>query len=100
MTRLRDFLDGKEALTLEQAVSHKHCDFGKWYYSEGLKSYGHLKPIMDVEKPHEELHQLIKTIIGLKDEGKTQEAENAYKQVAKISERIVACLTEAERQAE
>jgi methyl-accepting chemotaxis protein len=29
---LRKFLDGKGSLTLEQAVSHKECDLGKWLY--------------------------------------------------------------------
>ncbi|MDH5217055.1 MAG: methyl-accepting chemotaxis protein [Gammaproteobacteria bacterium] len=98
-TRLRDFLDGKEALTTEQAVSHRHCDFGKWYYSEGLKNYGHLGPIVDVEKPHEELHKLIKNIVELKSAGKVKEAEKAYQKVAEISGQIVGHLSEAERQA-
>lgn len=97
-TRLRDFLDGKEALSVEQAVSHKHCDFGKWYYSEGLRKFGHLEPIAEVEKPHEELHKLIKTIVELKNEGNIQEAEEAYKHVASLSEDIVGCLTQAEQQ--
>lgn len=98
-TRLRDFLDGKEALTTEQAVSHRHCDFGKWYYSEGIKNYGHLGPIVDVEKPHEELHKLIKNIVELKSAGKVKEAEKAYQKVDEISGQIVGHLTEAERQA-
>ena len=98
-TRLRDFLDGKASLTTEQAVSHRHCDFGKWYYSEGLKNYGHLGPIVDVEKPHEELHKLIKNIVELKSAGKINEAEKAYLKVADISGQIVNHLSEAEKQA-
>lgn len=98
-TRIRSFLDGKESLSLEQAVSHKHCDFGKWYYSKGLAEYGDINAIVDVEKPHEELHKTIKTIIELKNEGKVQEAEQAYLKVANISGDIVSLLDDAERQA-
>ncbi len=77
-TKLRSFLDGKASLSMDQAVSHHHCAFGKWYYSEGLKNFGDLSALQDVEKPHEELHELIKVIIDYKDKGMNQEAEQAY----------------------
>ncbi len=98
-TRLRAFLDGQESITEAEAVSHRHCKFGKWYYSEGLQQYGHLPAMREVEKPHEELHELIRVILDLKKNGRVQEAEEAYRQVAEISSRIVALLDEAERQA-
>jgi len=95
-TRIRSFLDGKESITLEQAVSHKHCDFGKWYYSKGLAEFGNIPQIVDVEQPHEELHKTIKTIVELKNEGKIKEAELAYEKVADISGEIVQLLEQAE----
>ena len=98
-TKLRSFLDGKSSLTREQAVSHHHCDFGKWYYGEGLRQFGHLKPLADVEAPHEELHELIRMIIDVKKNGQTAEAERLYKNVAILSEKIVGLLNEAENQA-
>ena len=98
-TKLRSFLDGKSTLTREQAVSHRHCDFGKWYYSDGLKNFGHLHALQAVEKPHEELHELIRIIIDLKNNGRMKEAEKAYQSVAKISESIVSHLNAAEQEA-
>jgi methyl-accepting chemotaxis protein len=98
-TRLRSYLDGKSTLTREQAVSHRHCDFGKWYYSEGLRQFGHLKPLKDVEDPHEQLHELIRMIIDVKKNGQNAEAERLYKNVASLSEKIVGLLNEAEVQA-
>lgn len=97
-TRLRAFLDGKESISLEEAVSHHHCKFGKWYYNEGLQKYGHLAAIQEVEKPHEELHELIREIIDYKNKGMLQEAEQAYQYVAMASSRIVDLLDEAEIQ--
>ena len=32
-TRLRKFLAGDEAMSAEQAMSHKDCDLGKWIYA-------------------------------------------------------------------
>ncbi len=98
-TRLRSFLDGKESLTMDEAVSHRHCKFGKWYYSEGLALYGHLPALQAVEKPHEQLHKLVRTIIEHKERGDLQQAEEAYQDLARVSETIVQFLNETEQQA-
>ena len=97
--RLRNFLDGNEALTEKEAVSHKHCVLGKWYYSEGLANYSHIPQMKALEAPHEEMHALVKNIIILKQEGKIAEAEEAYQRVAPLSEQIVAYLSEVEASA-
>jgi methyl-accepting chemotaxis protein len=98
-TRLRSFLDGESNLTMDQAVSHHHCDFGKWYYSDGQRKFGHLQAIKNVETPHAELHSLIQDIIKLKESGDTGAAERAYQQVDLISAEIVGFLDQAEQQA-
>ena len=98
-TKLRSFLDGKSTLSMEQAVSHHHCNFGKWYYSDGLEKFGHLQALRAVEKPHEELHELIRMIIDLKHHGRSQEAEKAYQNVERLSHEIVDHLNEAEQEA-
>ena len=97
-SRLRAFLDGKATLSMEEAVSHRDCKFGKWYYSDGLRDFSHLHGIQAVEKPHEELHELIRVIIDLKNNGRIAEAEEAYRQVDSISSTIVNYLDEAERE--
>ena len=98
-TRLRAFLDGKEALSKDEAVSHRHCKFGKWYYSEGLAKYGDVPAMREVERPHEELHEMIRTIIEYKERGQMDQAEQAYQYVSNISDEIVRLMDEAERQA-
>ena len=98
-TKLRSFLDGKASLTREQAVSHRHCDFGKWYYSDGKSKFGHIKAIREVEDPHKQLHDLIKKIVDLKNNGQLKEAERVYLNVGMLSDRIVALLNDAEKQA-
>jgi methyl-accepting chemotaxis protein len=97
--RLRAFLDGKAALTEAEAVSHQQCAFGKWYYSEGLKQYGHIQELRDVEEPHAELHRTIKEIVQAMKAGDKAAAERLYANVEGISKRIVALLDIAESEA-
>lgn len=97
--RLRSFLDGNEALTHKEAVSHQHCVLGKWYYGEGLQKFGHLQEMIDIEAPHTELHAMINDIISAKENGDMQEAEAIYSQVGPISERIVSLLDQIEQKA-
>jgi len=94
--RLRAFLDGEATLTVDQAVSHHHCAFGKWYYSEGLQNYGHVAELKRVEKPHEKLHQIIKQILEEKQAGNLNQAELLFRQVEPISSEIVGLLDKVE----
>jgi methyl-accepting chemotaxis protein len=98
-TRLRAFLDGQATLTEAEAVSHQDCTFGKWYYGEGLKTFGHIQELHDVEEPHAELHRTIKEIVRARNAGDQATAERLYAGVASLSSRIVALLDAAEAKA-
>ncbi|MFC1684510.1 methyl-accepting chemotaxis protein [Pseudomonadota bacterium] len=98
-TRLRAFLDGKEALSMEQAVSHEHCVLGEWYYSEGLQKFGHIPEMKEMEDPHAELHRMIKEIIRLKEVGDLKSAEALYANVPALSGEIIRLLEAVERKA-
>jgi len=95
-TRLRDFLDGNASLSVKEAVSHRDCKFGKWYFSEGLEKYSHIPAIIEVDAPHEQLHELIRVIIDYKNAGRMDEAEQAYQQISSISREIVSLMDKAE----
>ncbi len=95
-TKLRSYLDGKSTLKEDQAVSHKHCEFGKWYYSDGLRKFGDIKALKEVEAPHEQLHALIREIIQLKQQGDVIGAEKKYRQVSDYSNTIVELLDQTE----
>ncbi|CAK0774180.1 methyl-accepting chemotaxis protein [Gammaproteobacteria bacterium] len=99
-TRLRSFLNGTGPLTREQAVSHHHCQLGKWYYSEGLSKYGHIPEMRQIESPHAELHNIIKNILRLKEAGDTRGAEAEFSKVEAISKQIVGLLDKVEKKME
>ncbi|MCB1849801.1 MAG: CZB domain-containing protein [Gammaproteobacteria bacterium] len=86
--RLRDFVDGKSQLKEEEAVSHHHCDLGKWYYGEGMQRFGQLSEFMEIEPPHQAIHELMKRIIKLRSQGDQAAAEQACKEVSVRSKEI------------
>ncbi len=96
-TKMRSFLDGKSSMTAEQAMSHRDCPLGQWYYSAGIANYGDLKEMQDLEKPHEELHQVVKKIVQLKNTGDQVAAEREYQNIGPLSDRIVGLLEGIER---
>ncbi|MGM0593074.1 MAG: methyl-accepting chemotaxis protein [Pseudomonadota bacterium] len=96
--KLRGFLDGRAALSKEQAVSDHDCAFGKWYFGPGLEKFGHMPEMEQVRGPHAEMHGLIKKIIELKSQGRTEEAEREYEKVGPLSEQIVGLIERIKQQ--
>ena len=89
---LRAFLDGKGKLTAEQATSHKECDLGKWLEAEGLKKYGSIPEMRTLDREHQTLHRMVKTVVDFKAAGKLKEAEIAFEKVGPLSENIIKLL--------
>jgi methyl-accepting chemotaxis protein len=88
-TKLRSFLDGKGSLDERIAFDHTACGFGVWYESVGRRELSHISEINQIEKPHKELHELIRQIAELKRKGDLQAAEREYQRVGPLSEEIV-----------
>jgi len=97
-TRLKDFLEGKGGLTEEQAISHKDCSLGKWMYAEGLRHYSTIPEMKTLEKVHINLHDIVKNIVSLKNEGKAAEADAEYLKIGPISDKIISLLTVIEKE--
>lgn len=97
--RVRDFLDGRDALPREQMVSHRECALGRWYHGEGLRHYGHIPEMHELDQPHRMLHELIATLVCHKENGRSGEAELCYAQIGPVSDLIVKLLHAIENKA-
>lgn len=95
--RISDYLVGRSVLTRNQAVSHKDCVLGKWYYADGINKYGALPLFCAIEEPHAQLHATIRQIIEHKEEGRREEAQALFENIESLSGRIVGLLDELER---
>lgn len=98
-TRIRAFLDGRSALGTAEAVSHRECAFGKWYYAGGREKFNDIAEMQQIDAPHAELHQVIKEIVRLKQAGNLGGAERLYERVEALSDRMVGLLDQSERKA-
>ena len=83
-------------MTEEQATSHKACDVGKWLYSVGMKKYGTMPEIQELEKIHVELHSTVKNILMLKQSGKILDQEEESVKLDKILRKIMFLLVDIE----
>lgn len=97
---LRSFLDGKESMSEEQAVSHKDCDLGKWLYTDGMPAYGTMPELQELEKIHIELHAIVKRVVQLKQSGDNAAAEQELSKLEAVSQKIFLLLVTIEKKIE
>ena len=88
-TKLRDMLNGKASLSEQEATSHEKCRFGQWIYGEGKQNYGQMKEFQDMEATHKSLHQAIKKVIQLRNQGKNDEANKEFARFQELSETLM-----------
>lgn len=95
--KLMSFLKGEEVLTIDQVVSHEHCDLGKWIYGEALERYKNEPKIFELEQVHKKLHQHIRNVVELKNAEKEDEANAEYDKMTEVSKTIINLLDELEK---
>jgi methyl-accepting chemotaxis protein len=95
--KTRAFIDGREPMNENEAVSHRDCELGKWLYSEGLKQYGNIPEMSELERVHEGLHNNVRAIISKKKAGDDEGAEEAYRELSAASAKILAMLDTIKR---
>lgn len=96
--RVRNFLQGDvSAISKEQVCSHRECDLGRWYYSEGMSKYKNSPSFKSIEAPHARLHQIIHEVFDMYEKGTLDEAEALYEELGPLSEEIVDLLDKTER---
>jgi hypothetical protein len=87
--KLRGFLNGKGTWGHRVAFGHTACGFGKCYTEVGKVLFDDVSEIQQIERPHRQLHELIRRISELKERGDMQVAESEYERIGPISEKIV-----------
>jgi len=92
VARLEAFLAGRETLNEEEAISHHHCQLGRWYDGEGLQRYGHIPEMLALDAPHRELHELIHDVVRQQNSGRHPNAPQVMGRVRALSTRIIELL--------
>jgi len=68
--RIDSYLEGHSQLNIDDIPEHTDCCFGQWYYSNDTTYLRDEAIFIDVEQPHRQLHEKLKQIIMLKEQGK------------------------------
>jgi hypothetical protein len=96
-SRVRSLLQGDTtAISKEQACSHRECQLGKWYYSQGAAKYKSSVYFQQIEAPHARLHQIVKEVIDLNEQGDLEKAQRLSHELSPISDEIVELLGKTE----
>jgi chemotaxis protein histidine kinase CheA len=95
--RIKDVLETKTRMTVEQAGSPKDCALGKWLYSAGLKEYGDIGEMQELEKKHRQFHELVRDVIGLHAKGDKAAAERGLSGLEPMSGDIISLLSLVEQ---
>ena len=90
--RIRGMLDGKISISEVKQLSHKECELGIWLYSEGLKKFGKVEEMRELEAIHLQLHNSCNTIINLMGQNNKKAAEEEFKKMEDMTKTMVRVL--------
>lgn len=96
--RLNQFLQGYGSMDASEALNHHNCNFGKWYYSSGIKKYSQYPQMQEIEAPHKEMHELIHKIIALQESGQSNEAKAEMSDIEIRTNKILNLIEQIEAQ--
>ncbi len=95
-SRLRSILFG-EALEDENPVlSHTECPVGKWIYNHALATFNNVPELHELEKVHQQIHEVARKLINLYNEGKVEQSRRGLDEMEKIAEELFFLLQEVE----
>jgi methyl-accepting chemotaxis protein len=86
------FIEGKENINPSEFLSHRECQLGKWYYSEGMKNFGKVPEFIELGRKHEEFHRIGAQLIKLANEGKIEEAERKFRETDPLTNELLSLL--------
>ena len=96
LEKLRQMLNGKTKMTVEEAGSHEHCALGKWLYGDCLQRYGSFQETQLLETAHREFHELVHDVVRHKLGGEIGKAQEAFGRIGPLTRRVVELLSAVE----
>ncbi|MGD8189499.1 methyl-accepting chemotaxis protein [Brevibacillus ginsengisoli] len=85
---------GFEQLDENQVASYRDCRLGKWYYGLAQRLLGNEKVFIELDKPHQRIHELARKAVQTVNEGDHQKANQLLDEITLVSDEVVSHLTE------
>jgi len=90
--RVQRVIDGLESMTPEQAGSYEHCPLGLWLYGPGMKQYGGVREMQQLEAAHQRFHAIARGVVTHRVEGHAERAQQGLNGVRSASKEVVELL--------
>jgi len=90
--RIQKLISGKEKVEDSQIVSHRDCQFGKWYYADAASKYSGDPVFAEVGHKHEQMHNAVKNTVKAWNAGAKAEAKAQAEEVYKLSDEVIVLL--------
>lgn len=94
--KISDLLLGKIHIHPDELSDHTCCEFGQWYFSEGMERYGHLPAFRAIDAPHKMAHAMAKQVAQCFHGGKAAEAGMLFQEFNTITDTLFSRLDELE----
>jgi methyl-accepting chemotaxis protein len=89
VSRVGSALAGNQTIKLSEMTDHHSCDVGKWIDSEGESLFRGNPVFPELKRSHEQVHRLLMEIVRNLNDGKTEEAGEAFSTLLETSNRLV-----------
>jgi methyl-accepting chemotaxis protein len=89
---------GSMTLDPSQLPDHRSCRFGRWYLGEGKHACGTLPSFQALQGVHEQFHALAKKTASAYSAGAKSEAEQTYREMGALSDRLQTLLDVLKRE--
>ena len=73
---------------LKNFLDYTNCDFGKWYYKDGISEIGNNPTFKSLEEPHKKIHDLGHKLIDALKRGEKDTAARLLGQIDEESSKM------------
>lgn len=94
--KVYNMLLGLDSLNAGQVSSHETCRLGLWYYGELPSDIKNHSAFRQLEQPHKAVHYYAKLAAEKYEEGNLADAQEAFEQLQRQSDQVIALLSELE----
>ena len=93
---ISDLLNGRSSLSASQITDHHACEFGKWYFSEGMAQFGKSDTFKAIDALHEKVHTTARQIVQLFNDEEKEEAKQLYVDFSEMTKKLFEQLEQLE----
>ncbi|MBF0339348.1 MAG: cache domain-containing protein [Magnetococcales bacterium] len=78
--RLEQVIRGRARLRPQEVASGHECDFGKWYDTQGMATFGQQELYQELGRVHMSVHEMARTVVGLVNDQKIDQVATSMDQ--------------------